>query len=183
MKRNGFVLLMNPSASASRDHALKVIMDVVRRYDIDGVHPGRLFLTPHPPPAAPGLPPALETGTPSSAGATLTTSCRTCTNPSNLPNPGCGWASAVGIWRPGVPGALKRVWMPTSIWRATPQVAFPRMGGLPGPPALLALQPGQAELSRIDAMVGRPELQTPCVARHRHGTYHEQRRPGRPPLK
>ena len=38
MKRNGSVLLMNPSASASRDHALKVIMDVVRRYDIDGVH-------------------------------------------------------------------------------------------------------------------------------------------------
>ena len=38
MKRNGSVLLMNPSASASRDHAMRVILDVVRRYDIDGVH-------------------------------------------------------------------------------------------------------------------------------------------------
>lgn len=38
MKRSGSVLLMNPSASASRDHAMKVILDVVRRYDIDGVH-------------------------------------------------------------------------------------------------------------------------------------------------
>ena len=35
---SGSVLLMNPSASASRDHAMKVILDVVRRYDIDGVH-------------------------------------------------------------------------------------------------------------------------------------------------
>lgn len=38
MKRNGSVLLMNPSASAARDHALRVILDVVKRYDIDGVH-------------------------------------------------------------------------------------------------------------------------------------------------
>ena len=47
MKRNGSVLLMNPSASASRDHALKVIMDVVRRYDIDGVHLDDYFSRPH----------------------------------------------------------------------------------------------------------------------------------------
>lgn len=38
MRRSGSVLLMNPSASASRDHALNVILDVVKRYDVDGVH-------------------------------------------------------------------------------------------------------------------------------------------------
>ena len=90
MKRNGSVLLMNPSASASRDHALKVIMDVVRRYDIDGARSasgGRAF-----------------------------------------------------------PAALKRVWTPTSIWRATPASGFPADGWITWPPSFTgaAARPSRA---------------------------------------
>lgn len=88
--------------------------------------------------------------------------------------------SPFGIWRPAFPAALKREWTPTSIWRATPASGFPADGWITWPPSFTGAAAGQAELSRIDAMVGRPELQTPGVARHCHGTYHEQRRPGPP---
>ena len=91
--------------------------------------------------------------------------------------------SPFGIWRPGVPGgieagvdAYEHLACDARKWLSRGWVDYL------APPALLALQPGQAELSRIDAMVGRPELQTPGVARHCHGTYHEQRRPGPPRL-
>lgn len=44
----GSTTILNPSASASKEHVLKVIMDVVRRYDIDGVHLDDYFY-PYPP--------------------------------------------------------------------------------------------------------------------------------------
>jgi uncharacterized lipoprotein YddW (UPF0748 family) len=38
MKRYGTVLWMDPSDSVVRRHTVRVVLDVVRRYDIDGVH-------------------------------------------------------------------------------------------------------------------------------------------------
>lgn len=184
MKRNGSVLLMNPSASASRDHALKVIMDVVRRYDIDGVHLDDYFY-PYPTPGRAWSPASFGDGkSPSQRRGYIDDFVQDMYKSVKSSKP---WVrvgiSPFGIWRPGVPGGIEAgVDAYEHLGVRRPQVAFPRMGGLPGPPALLALQPGQAELSRIDAMVGRPELQTPGVARHCHGTYHEQRRPGPPRL-
>ncbi len=48
IKRAGSTTMLNPSASAAREHVLGVIMDVVRRYDIDGVHLDDYFY-PYPP--------------------------------------------------------------------------------------------------------------------------------------
>ncbi len=46
--RAGSTTILNPSSSAARAHVMKVIMDVVRRYDIDGVHLDDYFY-PYPP--------------------------------------------------------------------------------------------------------------------------------------
>ena len=48
IKRAGSTTLLNPSSSAAQQHVLQVIMDVVRRYDIDGVHLDDYFY-PYPP--------------------------------------------------------------------------------------------------------------------------------------
>lgn len=46
--RAGSTMILNPAASASQQHVLQVILDVVRRYDIDGVHLDDYFY-PYPP--------------------------------------------------------------------------------------------------------------------------------------
>lgn len=48
LKRAGSTTILNPSTSAAQEHVLNVIMDVVRRYDIDGVHLDDYFY-PYPP--------------------------------------------------------------------------------------------------------------------------------------
>lgn len=48
IKRAGNTTILNPSQSASQQHVLRVILDVVRRYDIDGVHLDDYFY-PYPP--------------------------------------------------------------------------------------------------------------------------------------
>ena len=48
IKRAGGTTILNPSASASQQHVMNVILDVVRRYDIDGVHLDDYFY-PYPP--------------------------------------------------------------------------------------------------------------------------------------
>ncbi len=48
IKRAGGTTLLNPSVAASQQHVLRVILDVVRRYDIDGVHLDDYFY-PYPP--------------------------------------------------------------------------------------------------------------------------------------
>lgn len=48
IKRAGSATMLNPSHSAAQQHILNVIMDVVRRYDIDGVHLDDYFY-PYPP--------------------------------------------------------------------------------------------------------------------------------------
>ena len=48
LKKAGSTTILNPSSSAAQQHVLSVIMDVVRRYDIDGVHLDDYFY-PYPP--------------------------------------------------------------------------------------------------------------------------------------
>ncbi len=48
LKKAGSTTILNPSSSAAQQHVLNVIMDVVRRYDIDGVHLDDYFY-PYPP--------------------------------------------------------------------------------------------------------------------------------------
>ena len=48
IKRAGNTTILNPSHSASQQHVMNVILDVVRRYDIDGVHLDDYFY-PYPP--------------------------------------------------------------------------------------------------------------------------------------
>ena len=48
LKKAGSTTILNPSSSAAQQHVLKVILDVVRRYDIDGVHLDDYFY-PYPP--------------------------------------------------------------------------------------------------------------------------------------
>lgn len=48
MKKAGSTLVLNPSHPTSTEHVLKVIMDVVNRYDVDGVHLDDYFY-PYPP--------------------------------------------------------------------------------------------------------------------------------------
>ncbi len=48
IKRAGSTTMLNPSSSDAQQHVLRVIMDVVRRYDIDGVHLDDYFY-PYPP--------------------------------------------------------------------------------------------------------------------------------------
>ncbi len=48
LKKAGSTTILNPSSSAAQQHVLNVILDVVRRYDIDGVHLDDYFY-PYPP--------------------------------------------------------------------------------------------------------------------------------------
>ncbi|MBQ3218482.1 MAG: family 10 glycosylhydrolase [Akkermansia sp.] len=48
LKKAGSTTILNPSSSKAQQHVLKVILDVVRRYDIDGVHLDDYFY-PYPP--------------------------------------------------------------------------------------------------------------------------------------
>ncbi len=48
IKRAGSTTMLNPASSAARAHVMRVILDVVRRYNIDGVHLDDYFY-PYPP--------------------------------------------------------------------------------------------------------------------------------------
>ncbi len=48
IKRAGTTTMLNPASSKARAHVMRVILDVVRRYDIDGVHLDDYFY-PYPP--------------------------------------------------------------------------------------------------------------------------------------
>ncbi len=48
IKKAGSMTMLNPDSSKARDHVMRVILDVVRRYDIDGVHLDDYFY-PYPP--------------------------------------------------------------------------------------------------------------------------------------
>ncbi len=108
MKRSGSVLLMNPSASASRSHALKVILDVVRRYDIDGVHLDDYFY-PYPVPGKKWVPGSFSDGkTPAQRREYIDDFVEDLYDEVKDEKP---WVrvgiSPFGIWRPGVPAGIE----------------------------------------------------------------------------
>lgn len=185
MKRNGSVLLMNPSASASRDHAMKVILDVVRRYDIDGVHLDDYFY-PYPAPGRSWTPGSFSDGkSPSQRRAYIDDFVHDMYKSVKSSKP---WVrvgiSPFGIWRPGVPAGIEagvdayehlacdaRKWLsrgwvdylaPQLYWRCSPaKQSFPAL-----------MQWWAAQNTR------RPVW--PGIA---HGAHHEQRRSGTPRLR
>ena len=102
MKPAGKTMLLNPSAEASQQHVLRVILDVVRRYDIDGVHLDDYFY-PYPPNhrVADGL-------TPKERRAAIDTFVERLYRSVKQVKP---WVrvgiSPFGIWRPGTPEGIK----------------------------------------------------------------------------
>lgn len=139
IKKFGTMLWCDPSQPETREQALSVIMDVVRRYDIDGVHLDDYFY-PYP---APGLKfndgksPAQRRAVVDSFVSQLYSSVK-----KQKPWVRVG-ISPFGIWRPGVPGGIEagvdsyedlagdsRKWLkngwvdylaPQLYWRISPQ--------------------------------------------------------------
>lgn len=98
----GSTTMLNPSSSAAQAHVLKVIMDVVRRYDIDGVHLDDYFY-PYPPhhKVADGRTPAQRRAVVDSFVKRLYSEVK-----SVKPWVRVG-ISPFGIWRPGYPSNVK----------------------------------------------------------------------------
>ncbi len=101
IKRAGSTTLLNPSSSAAQQHVLQVIMDVVRRYDIDGVHLDDYFY-PYPPHhnIADGLSPARRRAAIDSFVQRLYSSVK-----ASKPWVRVG-ISPFGVWKPGVPAGI-----------------------------------------------------------------------------
>ncbi len=108
MKRSGSVLLSDPGKSATRQHTMNVIMDVVKRYNIDGVHLDDYF---YPYPAAgrawsarsfpDGLTPSQRRDKINDFVSELYSNVK-----SEKPWVRVG-ISPFGIWRPGVPNGIE----------------------------------------------------------------------------
>ncbi len=102
IKRAGSTTMLNPSSTAAREHVLRVIMDVVQRYDIDGVHLDDYFY-PYPPHhnIADGRSPAQRRAVVDAFVQQLYTSVKAAKP----------WVrvgiSPFGIWQPGYPASVK----------------------------------------------------------------------------
>ncbi len=102
IRKAGSTTMLNPSAAAARQHVLAVIMDVVRRYDIDGVHLDDYFY-PYPPHhnIADGRTPAQRRAAVDGFVSQLYSSVKAAKP----------WVrvgiSPFGIWQPGYPGSVK----------------------------------------------------------------------------
>ncbi len=102
LKRAGSTTILDPSSSAARAHVLAVIMDVVRRYDIDGVHLDDYFY-PYPPhhDIADGKSPAQRRAAVDAFVSQLYSQVK-----SAKPWVRVG-ISPFGIWQPGCPSSVK----------------------------------------------------------------------------
>lgn len=102
LRRAGSTVILDPAASASQSHVLKVIMDVVQRYDIDGVHLDDYFY-PYPPHnnIADGRSPAARRAAIDSFVSRLYSSVKKA-----KPYVRVG-ISPFGIWKPGFPAGVK----------------------------------------------------------------------------
>lgn len=100
--RAGSITMLNPSSSSARAHVLRVIMDVVRRYDIDGVHLDDYFY-PYPPNhnVADGKSPAQRRAAIDQFVSTLYSQVK-----SMKPWVRVG-ISPFGVWQPGYPSDVK----------------------------------------------------------------------------
>ena len=101
VRRYGEQLWMDPGEPAAAAHTLAVVADVVRRYDIDGVHIDDYFY-PYPSPTT-----RPTRGTDKAAARCRATTgaaptsmpwCRNCTPPCGASSPGCASASAPSAW-------------------------------------------------------------------------------------
>lgn len=103
IKKYGNMLWCDPSHPDTRSHALSVILDVVRRYDIDGVHLDDYFY-PYP---APGLK-FLDGKSPAQRRAVVDSFVSQLYSSIKKQKP---WVrvgiSPFGIWRPGVPNGIE----------------------------------------------------------------------------
>ncbi len=142
--RAGSTTMLNPSSSAARAHVLSVILDVVRRYDIDGVHLDDYFY-PYPPNhrVADGKSPSQRRAAVDSFVSELYSGVK-----SVKPWVRVG-ISPFGIWQPGYPRSVKagvnayedlacdaRKWLkngwvdylaPQLYWRCTGDQSFPEL--------------------------------------------------------
>jgi len=103
IKKYGEMLWCDPSAPETRQQALTVIMDVVRRYDIDGVHLDDYFY-PYPAPGltfSDGKSPAQRRAVVDSFVSQLYSSVK-----KQKPWVRVG-ISPFGIWRPGIPAGIE----------------------------------------------------------------------------
>ncbi len=102
LKRAGSTTLLNPSSGAAQEHVLRVIMDVVQRYDIDGVHLDDYFY-PYPPHhnISDGKSPAQRRAAIDAFVSRLYSSVK-----SAKPWVRVG-ISPFGIWQPGYPAGIK----------------------------------------------------------------------------
>ncbi len=103
IKKYGSMLWCDPSIPETRTHAINVILDVVRRYDIDGVHLDDYFY-PYP---SPGL--SFKDGkSPAQRRAVVDSFISQLYSSVKKQKP---WVrvgiSPFGIWRPGVPGGIE----------------------------------------------------------------------------
>lgn len=148
-KRYGAMVWMDPGLSATRSRALSVMQDVVRRYDIDGVHIDDYFY-PYPDASGRQFP---DGRTPAQRRAFVDDFVRSMYSSVKQAKP---WVrvgiSPFGIWRPGVPAgttagidacedlaADSRKWLangwcdylaPQLYWRIAPaQQSFPALLG------------------------------------------------------
>lgn len=102
IKTAGKITLLNPSHSDAQQHVLKVIMDVVRRYDIDGVHLDDYFY-PYPPHhnISDGMTPARRRAAIDAFVSRLYASVKAAKP----------WVrvgiSPFGVWRPGTPSGIQ----------------------------------------------------------------------------
>ncbi len=144
IKRAGSTTMLNPSSAEAREHVLRVIMDVVQRYDIDGVHLDDYFY-PYPPNhnIADGRRPAQRREAVDSFVQQLYTRVKAAKP----------WVrvgiSPFGIWQPGYPASVKagvnayeqlacdaRKWLakgwvdylaPQLYWRCKGEQSFPEL--------------------------------------------------------
>jgi uncharacterized lipoprotein YddW (UPF0748 family) len=113
-KRYGSMTWCNPASSAARSRALAVIMDVVRRYDIDGVHLDDYFY-PYPKPGlkfADGKSPRQRRSYIDGFVKKLYSSVK-----QQKPWVRVG-ISPFGIWRPGVPAGITPLFPPSDPARS-----------------------------------------------------------------
>ena len=188
----GPYLWLDPGDPGTRDYSLSVVMDVVRRYDIDGVHFDDYFY-PYPEWAG-GRETDFPDGGPwrryQEQGGKLARADWRRENVNQLvravyqaikkEKPWVKFGvSPFGIWRPVPSAADQRIRRLRQTLLRRAQVAAGRMAGLLRAAALLAGGAKGAKLPRPPAMVGRPKHPPPPpLARHEGRRLEGRLRPG-----
>lgn len=198
-KRYGSQTWCDPAMAASRQHALRVILDVVNRYDIDGVHLDDYFY-PYP---KKGVRPFADGKSPRQRRAYIDDFVESMYRSVKNAKP---WVrvgiSPFGIWRPGVPSGIEagldsyehicgdsRKWLanswvdylaPQLYWRIDPpEQSFPKLldwwrdqGKRPVWPGIATTRIGGPEDGRPASEIIRQIEITRRIGRNWHGHIH-----------